>query len=241
MQDLIITSGGERLAARLAGGIASAGFTKVRASAADYSAWEKDDIKALNGLSDVCQTAAVSNVRFAGDSTVEVTAAMDNLELESGYYVRTIGLYAEDEDKNDVLFAVSVEPRDPFYMPPFAGKTVSGVTYKLMLKVSGSENIRIGASSDVYASSVQLADEVRRINERIDSLSFSEEINEHNVSESSHPALIEKLDAFGRRLELVELAAGDNVAANPFSVTFGTLDGITADGVWNVSGARLEF
>lgn len=242
MQDLIITSRGEQLAARLAGGIASAAFTKLCASAADYSAMKTDELKSLDILSGICQEAAVSGVRLAENSTIEITAAMDNLELKQGYYIRTIGLYAEDEDKNEILFAVSVEPDAPFYMPPFAGKTVSGVTYKLLAAFGGSENVTIGASSDVYASAVQLEDEVRRINERIDSLSFSEEIDSHNKNERSHPKLLEKLNVLDGRLELVELAAGGKITANPFLVTFGNLTGLTSvTGIWNRDAARLEF
>ena len=241
MQDLIITTRGERLAARLAGGIGHAVFTKVRASSADLSAWETDGIKALAELPDICQEAAVSNVRLTDNSTIEVTAAMDNLELDSGYYVRTIGLYAEDGDKNEILFAVSIEPGEPFYMPPFAGKTVSGAAYKLMVKMSGSENVVLGASADVYATAVQLEDEVKRLNKRIDELTFTAEINAHNENARSHPTILNKLTALDRRLELVELAAGDNITANPFSVTFPNLDGITTDGIWNEAAARLSF
>ncbi|MCM1166690.1 MAG: hypothetical protein NC299_13700 [Lachnospiraceae bacterium] len=34
---------------------------------------------------------------------------------------------------------------------------------------------------------------------------------------------------------------GAEVTANPFAVTFGSLDGITAEGVWNSANKRLEF
>lgn len=241
MQDLIITSRGERLAARLAGGIASAEFTKVRASAADLSALTKDELRALETLPDIRQEAAASEVRCAENSTLDITAAMDNLELASGYYTRAIGLYAEDGDNNEILFAVSVEPNDPFYMPPFAGKTVSGVTYKLSVAFGGSENVVLGARSDVYASAVRLEEEVRRINERIDGLTFTEEINAHNANQNAHPKLLNRISALDKRLALVELAAGENVGSNPFIVRFGDLEGVIVDGVWNLPSKRIEF
>lgn len=49
---------------------------------------------------------------------------------------------------------------------------------------------------------------------------------------------ITSLDA---RVSLLELILATDVTQNPFSVTFATLDGITASGVWNVTNRRMEF
>ena len=39
----------------------------------------------------------------------------------------------------------------------------------------------------------------------------------------------------------MELMYITDVNGNPFTVTFGTLDGLTVTGVWNQAQARLEF
>lgn len=39
----------------------------------------------------------------------------------------------------------------------------------------------------------------------------------------------------------IELKFGTNVTKNPFSATFGSLDGLTVTGVWNADQARVEF
>lgn len=241
MRELIITSGGEALAARLVGGLDSARFTRICASSADYSDREPGDLKELSELSEIRQSAAVSGTRRLDASTVEILAAMDNTKLEDGYYTRTLGLYAEDRDKNEILFAVCTDPESPFYMPPYAGATVSGVSYKLRVKVSNSERIEIGASAEVYATALQLEEEVTRINDRIDALSFTEEINEHNLNSASHPELVERLNDIEGRLKLAEKAISGEITANPFAVTFGSLSGMVVDGVWNTTDQRLEF
>ncbi len=241
MRDLIITAVGEALVAGLVGGDAKARFTKICASCKDYSELGRDGLRELSALDGICQSAAVSGTRRVDGSVVEITAAMDNTGLEAGYYTRALGVYAEGGDGSEILFAVCAEGGSPFYMPPFSGGTVSGISYKLRVKVSDSGIINVGASSDVYATAFQLDNEVKRINERIDGLSFSEEISGHNESEDSHPKLLELLSGISGRLELVEIAAGEGVIANPFAVTFGTLDGISADGVWNAAKARIEF
>lgn len=241
MRNLIVTAAGEALVARLVVGDAEARFTKLCASSEDYSERGSGAMRALTELEGICQTVSVSGTRRVDPSTVEIYAAMDNKALEAGYYTRTIGLYAEDPDGDEILFAVCVEPESPFYMPPFAGKTVSGVSYKLRVKVSSSEKISVDASADVYATAIQLNEAVEQINERIDGLSFEDEIRRHNESEESHPKILEKLSGFEGRLRLVELAASDEITANPFSVTFGDLEGIRTDGLWNDAEARIEF
>ena len=241
MKELIITSAGEELAARLVGGITTARFTRVCASCGDYSGRDRNSLKLLSELKDICQSAAVSGVRRAGPDSTEIFAAMDNKELKEGYYTRAIGLYAEDGNENEILFAVCADGGSPFYMPPFKGGTVSGVSYKLKVRIGDLEKMNFDVSSEVYATAIQLEDEVKRINERIDALSFEEVIVEHNESMDSHPKLLAQLNGLVGRVELLERAANEAITANPFSVTFGDLAGVEADGIWNSAQARLEF
>ena len=43
------------------------------------------------------------------------------------------------------------------------------------------------------------------------------------------------------RVELLELILTSDVNANPFYVTFATLDGVSAEGIWNEPDARIDF
>ena len=42
-------------------------------------------------------------------------------------------------------------------------------------------------------------------------------------------------------IKAIELKFGTNVTKNPFSATFGSLDGLTVTGVWNADLARIDF
>ena len=42
-------------------------------------------------------------------------------------------------------------------------------------------------------------------------------------------------------IDILQLKIATNVTANPFSVTFESLDGLTVAGVWNADLARIEF
>lgn len=154
MQNLIITRAGQQLAARLVSGESVAEFTRLAASDHDYSA---ANIAELEGLSDIRQEALIPSVKRVDGSVVEIMAAMDNSELTDGYSVRAIGLFAKENEEGEVLFAVAVEPELPFYMPPYMGKTVSSVTYRLNVKVCRSDNVVFEANSAAYVTVEQLA------------------------------------------------------------------------------------
>lgn len=241
MRELIITSAGEALVARLVGGITTARFTRLCASDEDCSHRDRNSLRALSELGGIRQSALISGTRRADAYSAEIFAAMDNKSLSEGYYTRTIGLYAEDGEGSEILFAVCAEDASPFYMPPFKGGTVSGISYKLKVKVGNSEKVNIDVSAEVYATAVQLEDEVRRINERIDALSFEEEITEHNENADSHPKLLELLNRLDERIELLERASIEEITSNPFSIFFSDLDGINVTGVWKPAEAQLEF
>lgn len=69
----------------------------------------------------------------------------------------------------------------------------------------------------------------------------SEDITAHNNNATAHPSIIEKIEDIEDRVLAIEIASGAEVTANPFAVTFGSLDGTTSDGIWNSTNKRLEF
>ena len=66
-------------------------------------------------------------------------------------------------------------------------------------------------------------------------------VAEHNADASAHPSILSQISEVKSRVLALEIAGGAEVTANPFAVTFGNLDGITANAVWNADEARLEF
>ena len=59
----------------------------------------------------------------------------------------------------------------------------------------------------------------------------SADIENHNNSETAHPYILSQISEIKNRLLTLETAIGTEVTANPFAVTFGNLDGITANAV----------
>lgn len=133
-RQLIITNKGQSLMAKLIAGKANVTFTKVAASATTYN---DSQIPALTALSNIKQQVAVSKVTRINSVAVQVDAAMENSALTTGYYMNSIGLYANDPDDGEILYAVA-GANVGAYMPPYNGITVSGAYLKLVTSLSAS-------------------------------------------------------------------------------------------------------
>lgn len=136
-RQLIITNKGQSLMAKLIAGKANVTFTKVAASATTYN---DSQIPALTALSNIKQQVAVSKVTRINSVAVQVDAAMENSALITGYYMNSIGLYANDPDDGEILYAVAAANVGA-YMPPYNGITVSGAYLKLVTTVSNASNV----------------------------------------------------------------------------------------------------
>lgn len=136
-RQLIITNKGQSLMAKLIAGKANVTFTKVAASATTYN---DSQIPALTALSNIKQQVAVSKVTRINSVAVQVDAAMENSALITGYYMNSIGLYANDPDDGEILYAVA-GANVGAYMPPYNGITVSGAYLKLVTTVSNASNV----------------------------------------------------------------------------------------------------
>lgn len=70
---------------------------------------------------------------------------------------------------------------------------------------------------------------------------ISSAVDAHNSAENAHGDIRASVAAMNASIKAIELKFGTNVTKNPFSATFGSLDGLTVTGVWNAEQARLEF
>ena len=70
---------------------------------------------------------------------------------------------------------------------------------------------------------------------------ISSAVDAHNSAENAHGAIRASVAAMNASIKAIELKFGTNVTKNPFSATFGSLDGLTVTGVWNAEQARVEF
>ena len=70
---------------------------------------------------------------------------------------------------------------------------------------------------------------------------ISSAVDAHNSAENAHGDIRASVAAMNASIKAIELKFGTNVTKNPFSATFGSLDGLTVAGAWNAEQARVEF
>lgn len=70
---------------------------------------------------------------------------------------------------------------------------------------------------------------------------ISSAVDTHNSADTAHGDIRASVAAMRSSIKAIELKFGANVTKNPFSATFGSLDGLTVAGVWNADLARIEF
>ena len=66
-------------------------------------------------------------------------------------------------------------------------------------------------------------------------------VNTHNTAVDAHADIRVENTKLREELELMKLKYDTSISKNPFTVTFGSLDGLTVAGVWNADLARIEF
>lgn len=70
---------------------------------------------------------------------------------------------------------------------------------------------------------------------------ISSAVDAHNSADTAHGDIRASVAAMRGSINAIELKFGTNVTKNPFSATFGSLDGLTVTGAWNAEQARVEF
>ena len=132
-----ITNKGQALMAKLMLGTGKMRFTAIRTSSTAYA---QQDLLGLTALSNIKQTATISDVVAVNNVSIRIRGAIDNSELTTGYNIQTIGVYATDPDEGEILYAVA-RALTSGYMPPNNGVTASGANFDFILTVASASTV----------------------------------------------------------------------------------------------------
>lgn len=146
---LIITSSGQALMAKMIAGSGNIEFTKLCSSSTQYTLAQ---LEALTALTNIKQTTLISKVTRTNEVAIKVEAALSNVELTTGYYMRTLGLYAVDPDVGEILYAVCIETSNSCYMPPYNNVTVSAAYIQLYTTVGNADSVSLEVNPGAYAT-----------------------------------------------------------------------------------------
>lgn len=154
----VITTKGIALMGKVMRGQTALNFSKICTSDTTYTDSQLANLTALSGIK---QTAQIASVTRQNDATAKVSTSFSNLSLTSGYYVRTIGLYAVDPSEGDILYSVCIvdtSVAQPDYMPPYNGVGVSSLLINMVTTVGNADSVTVTVDPAAVATVSQITD-----------------------------------------------------------------------------------
>lgn len=106
-------------------------------------------LNSLTALINEKQTGAISNLSVGGKS-VQFKANFSNKNLIENYYLRELGIFAEDPDQGEILYAVANAGDAADYMPAYDGAETIEQVFTIELSVGNAANVTATFAESVY-------------------------------------------------------------------------------------------
>jgi hypothetical protein len=144
--DLTLTNNGYELQIKAQTGT-ELKFTRVALGAGVLPSGTQ--LNALTALIDEKQTAAIGNLS-AGGKSVQIKTNFSNKELAENYYLRELGVFANDPDQGEILYAIANAGDGADYMPAYDGAETIEQVFTIDLSVGNAANVTATFAESVY-------------------------------------------------------------------------------------------
>lgn len=151
--EAVLTTKGIALIAKAQAGLCTIHLTKAEAGDGSYAPGE--DLKAQTALKNSRQAFPLNAVRTQNVTNVYVKFIITNKpesggNLEHGYYVKEVGLFATDPDEGEILYAIATAAENQWdYMPAYNNLLPSTITLEFLTEVSNAESVTITMPDEV--------------------------------------------------------------------------------------------
>ena len=103
----------------------------------------------LNKIASVAKKAAA--VAAAAFAAVKVGDFISSAVDEYGYYVKEVGIYAQDPDEGEILYALAVGVANQWdYMPAYNDLLPSTITMDFLTEVANATDVTIVTPNSMY-------------------------------------------------------------------------------------------
>lgn len=186
------------------------------------------DIKTLTDLIDPEQNLGIGG-KEAVDDYCKISSTISNTGLKAGYYVRELGVFAQDPDDGEILYMYTTDGA-PDYLPAGGGSTVISQEFSVMIAVDDTDNIVVDIDPAALATMgyVQL------------------QIQEHNTDTTAHADFTgATAEAAGKRGMVPAPAAGDQNKAlfgdKTYKQVVQSVNDVAADEEGNIEITLSDF
>lgn len=161
-RDAVITQAGIALLQKTQMQSIKLTFTKIAVGSGEYE--EEESLDNVTALKNKIQEFPISSKEIVDFQTILLKSVISNAELDEAYYIREIGVYANDPDNGEILYSLAVAyPGKADYFPAYDGMAPVTVGIDTYQTVSDSGNVIIQAGSGAYAA----AEDLEKLEQRV--------------------------------------------------------------------------
>lgn len=148
-KDAVLTKKGLALLAKAQAGQTDIHFTKAASGSGSYGPDEK--LSEREGLKEPRQETTFEKITVINDIVVLIRFLIANEQasgnLQEGYYMKEVGIFAEDPNEGEILYAIATAVEDQWdYMPPYNGLMPAYITMEFYTEVCNAANVTIVCS-----------------------------------------------------------------------------------------------
>jgi hypothetical protein len=167
----VLTQKGRNLLSKTQTG-ATLQFTKIKVGDGTWAA--NTDPTQLNDLVDTKLTLPIQSIQVVGDGTVRLRFVLTNSGLSQGFFMREIGIYAQDPDLGEILYAVAYAGDRADFIPSDGTTKVENVV-DIYTVIANSQNVTavisdtvvIATKQDVNNLNTQLTNQINTVNTQL--------------------------------------------------------------------------
>lgn len=134
---MILTNKGRVLQAKVEAG-ETLSLTKLKLGSGIIG--EGQSLETLTDLVSPEQNLGIAEKTALENGLTEIKATITNAGLEEGYYVRELGVFAQDPDEGEILYAVTTDTA-PDYLPTQGSATVLSQEFAIYIATSNVNHI----------------------------------------------------------------------------------------------------
>ena len=146
---LVLTKKGQLLQAKVGTGVVLA-LTKMKLGSGVLP--KGTSLEDLTDLVTPEQNVGIAAKEVLTDQKMcKISATITNVGLSAGYYVRELGVFANDPDEGEILYAVTSDS-EPDYLPPRGGSTAVSQEFAVYISASNASDVKVSIDPGALAT-----------------------------------------------------------------------------------------
>lgn len=141
------------------------------------------DMETLEDLISPKQNLGIAS-KEADGKYCRISTTISNASLNTGYYVRELGVFAEDPDDGEILYMYATD-NTPDFLPPGGGSIATSQEFSVNIAISNAKNVQIVVNPKALATMGYVGASIKEHDDLDDA--HAPAFAAHNVDTHAHP------------------------------------------------------